>query len=229
MKLTDMTVEVLKNYSTINSNIVFTEGNTISTIAESRNILATSTVDMTFATKFGVYDLNEFLGVIDLVDEPQIKVEETHAVISDSTGRSKIKYFFTDPAMVTTPTESMLEKARGMNNFVVHFTMDRDTMAKIKRASSALKHKELSITASDGAIRLTVLDKENTTSNTFSIDVPGTYESEDFNFIYSIENLKVLPGDYEVGISTKQMSKWTNADKNMTYWLALDKTTTYGA
>ena len=98
MKLTDMTVEVLKNYSTINSNIVFTEGNTISTIAESRNILATSTVDMTFATKFGVYDLNEFLGVIDLVDEPQIKVEETHAVISDSTGRSKIKYFFTDPA-----------------------------------------------------------------------------------------------------------------------------------
>ena len=112
---------------------------------------------------------------------------------------------------------------------MVHFTMDRDTMAKIKRASSALKHKELSITASDGAITLTVLDKENTTSNTFSIDVPGTYESEDFNFIYSIENLKVLPGDYEVGISTKQMSKWTNTDKNMTYWLALDKTTTYGA
>jgi hypothetical protein len=228
MKLTDYTTQVLKNFSGINSNIVFRTGNEVATISEARNILSTASVDVSFPSEFGIYDLNEFLGVLSLVDEPQIKFEEKFAVISDSVGRSKIKYFFTETEMLTSPTDTMLTKASAMNDFEVTFTLDQDTMNKIKRATSALGHTSVSITPSNGAIALTVFDPENTTSNTFTIELAGKYESENFNFILNIQNLKILPGDYNVGLSSKLMSKFTHTEKKVNYWIALEKTSTYG-
>ena len=229
MKLTDHTTQVLKNFSAINSNVVFQPGKMISTISEARNILSSASVDVEFPVEFGVYDLNEFLGVVSLVDEPEIKIDEKFAVIGDSTGRSKIKYFFTDVDMLTAPSATMLEKAQAMNDFEVSFTFDQDTLNKIKRAASALGHTSVSITASSGAIALTVFDPENSTSNTFTIEIAGKYESEDFNFILNIQNLKILPGDYNVGLSSKLMSRFTHTDKNVNYWIALEKSSTYGA
>lgn len=229
MKLTDYTTQVLKNFSGINSNIVFSAGNVVSTISEARNILSTATIDMEFPSDFGIYDLNEFLGVLSLVDEPQVKIEEKYAVIGDATGRSKIKYFFTDTDMLTAPNPSMLQKASAMDAFEVNFTLDQDTLNKIKRAASALGHTSVSVTASNGSIALTVFDPENTTSNTFTIELAGTYESDNFNFIINIQNMKILPGDYNVGLSSKLMSKFTHTEKNVNYWIALEKTSTYGA
>lgn len=229
MKLTEYTTQVLKNFSSINSNIVIHTGNVLSTISEARNILSTARIDAPFTQEFGIYDLNEFLGVLSLVNEPEIKIEEKFAVISDSTGRSKIKYFFTDTDMLTAPNPNMLEKAEAMNSFEVNFTLDQDTLNKIKRAASALGHTSVSITASAGSIALTVFDPENTTSNTFTIELAGTYESEDFNFIINIQNLKILPGDYQVSLSSKLMSKFSHTEKNVNYWIALEKTSTYGA
>jgi hypothetical protein len=229
MKLTEYTTQVLKNFSAINSNIVFSAGDTISTISEARNVMSTATIDQQIPSDFGIFDLNEFLGVLSLVDEPQMKIEEKYAVVGDTTGRSKIKYFFTDIDMLTTPKQSQLEKAQAFTNFEVNFTLDQDTMNKIKRAVSALGHKVVSVTPSNGAIALTVLDPENSTSNTFSIEIPGTYESESFNFTWNIENLKILPGDYNVQLSSKLMSKWVHTEANVTYWIAIEKSSTYGA
>ena len=228
MKLTEYTMQVLKNFSAINSNIVFRTGNEISTISEPRNILSTASVDVNFPSEFGIYDLNEFLGVLSLVDEPQIKFEEKFAVISDSVGRSKIKYFFTETEMLTSPNSTMLTKAAAMNDFEVNFTLDQDTLNKIKRATSALGHTSVSITPSNGAIALTVFDPENPTSNTFTIELAGKYESESFNFILNIQNLKILPGDYNVSLSSKLMSKFAHTEKKVSYWIALEKTSTYG-
>jgi len=228
MKLTDYTTQVLKNFSGINSNIVISSGNQVSTISEARNILSTAKVDIEFPANFGVYDLNEFLGVLSLVDEPQIKFEEKYAVISDSTGRSKIKYFFTDIDMLTSPNSTMLSKAVSMSDFNVNFILDQDTLNKIKKATSALGHTSVSITASNGAIALTVFDPENATSNTFTIELAGTYEDSNFNFILNIQNLKILPGDYNVGLSSKLMSKFSHTEKDVNYWIALEKTSTYG-
>ena len=229
MKLTEYTTQVLKNFSAINSNIVFSAGDTISTISEARNVMSTATIDQQIPSDFGIFDLNELLGVLSLVDEPQMKIEEKYAVVGDTTGRSKIKYFFTDIDMLTTPKQSQLEKAQAFTNFEVNFTLDQDTMNKIKRAVSALGHKVVSVTPSNGAIALTVLDPENSTSNTFSIEIPGTYESESFNFTWNIENLKILPGDYNVQLSSKLMSKWVHTEANVTYWIAIEKSSTYGA
>tara|TARA_R110000868_G_scaffold609_1_gene4304 strand:- start:1127 stop:1819 length:693 start_codon:yes stop_codon:yes gene_type:complete len=229
MKLTDYTTQVLKNFSGINSNLIFRSGNEVSTISEAKNILSTASLDVNFPSEFGIYDLNEFLGVLSLVDEPQIKFEEKFAVISDSTGRSKIKYFFTDVEMLTSPNTTMLSKAMAMNDFEVTFTLDQDTMNKIKRATSALGHTSVAITPSDGSIALTVFDPENITSNIFTIELAGKCPSnENFNFILNIQNLKILPGDYDVSLSSKLMAKFTHTEKKVNYWIALEKTSTYG-
>lgn len=228
MKISEYTAQVLKNFSAINSNMVFREGNRVSTISEARNILSDVLLDVEFPQEFGIYDLNEFLGVLNLVDEPDIQLQDKYAVISDSTGRSKIKYFFTDVDMLTCPNTTMLTKASEMNDFEVNFTLDTDTLNKIKRAASALGHSSVSITSNEGSICLTVFDPENPTSNTFSIEVPGTCESENFNFVLNISNIKILPGDYNVSLSSKLMSKFSHTEKDVVYWIALEKSSTYG-
>lgn len=228
MKLTEYTTSVLKNFSSINSNIVFSSGNRVNTISEARNILSSVAVDVEFPNEFGIYDLNEFLGVLSLVNEPEVEISDKYAVISDSTGRSKVKYFFTDTDMLTSPSSAMIDKAIAINDFEVNFTLDNDTVNRIKRAAATLGHSSVAITASDGALSLTVFDPENSTSNSFSIEVPGSYESEDFNFILNISNLKIIPGDYSVGLSSKLMSRFKHTEKDIQYWIALEKTSTYG-
>ncbi|MEK9698872.1 MAG: hypothetical protein VW270_24060, partial [Candidatus Poseidoniales archaeon] len=116
MQLSETTMAVLKNYAAINSNIMISEGNTLMTIAEAKNILSSATINETFSQNLAIYDLNEFLGVMGLVDEPRLAFEEQSVTINDSTGRSKVRYYFTNPEMVTTPSQKMIDNARGMND-----------------------------------------------------------------------------------------------------------------
>lgn len=224
MELSNFTMQTLKNFASINSNLVIRGGNTIMTMSEAKNVLAEAVVEENFPQEFGIYDLNEFLSVVNLFETSNLKFEDTHLIVSDTSGRSKIKYFYSDVEMLTSPT-----KALSMPPAEVKFTLDQNTLNSLKRAASALGHSEVSITAGNGAITLSVVDSENATSNTYSIDVVGEYESEDFNFILNISNLKMMPANYEVEISSKLISQFTstNLDKQVKYWLALEKTSTY--
>ena len=223
MELNEDTLQILKNFASINSNIVFDEGSTVKTISEAKNILSEATISESFPQRFGVYDLNEFLGVLGLVDKPSLKFEKDCATINDSTGRSKVKYFFSDTEMLTTPSKTIT-----MPEADVTFTLDADTLGKIRRAAGALGHKELKVEPSGGAVSLTVTSTENSTANTFSIDVDGKANVDKYNFIFNISNLKMLSGDYDVEISKKLISKFTNSQSNVSYWIALEKTSTYG-
>ena len=224
MELSDNTLAVLKNFSGINQNILVRSGNTIKTISEARNVLATAIVSESFSQDFGVYDLNEFIGVLNLVDKPNLQFEEESVRISDSSGRSKVKYFFSAEETLTTPQKDIT-----MPSADVSFTLDNDTLNKLKRAASTLGHTEVSIPGQDGVLSLSVVDSQNMTSNAFSIDVDGTYpDGAVFNFILSINNLKMLPGDYEVQISSKLISQFSNKEVDLKYWIALEKTSTFG-
>ena len=222
MQLTENVQQVLKNFASINPNIVVEPGNVVRTLAEGKNIFGKATIDVDFPIKFGVYDLNEFIGVLGLVDNPELTFEDTHVNVGDSVGRSKIRYFFTDTDHLTSPQKDIV-----MPSAEVTLNIGNDTLNKIKRAASALGHSELSIKANNGSISLTIFDSGNTTSNTFSIDVDGEYQSEDFNFIISIGNLKLLPGDYNVSISSKLISHFVNSTTDAEYWIALEKSSTY--
>ena len=111
----------------------------------------------------------------------------------------------------------------------VSFTLDNDTLNKLKRAASTLGHEDVSITPGGGGIlSLSVVDNENSTSNTYSIDIDGEYTSSDFNFVIKISNLKILPGDYEVKLSRKLITEFKHKELNVRYWIAVEKTSRFG-
>ena len=222
MELSDNTLQVLKNFSTINQNVMIRAGNTIKTISEARNVLATAVVDVDFPQDMGVYDLNEFLGVLNLVDTPRLKFGDGFTTVSDSTGRSKVKYFFSPEETLTTP-----QKDINMPDADVKFVLDNGTLNKLKRAASALGHDEVTISGKDGVLSLSVVESQNSTSNAFSIDIDGDFGEAVFNFVLNISNLKILPGDYDVSISSKLISNFSHKELNINYWIALEKTSTF--
>lgn len=222
MELSENTLSVLKNFSTINQNIMIRQGKTIKTISEARNVLATAVVDVDFPQDMGIYDLNEFLGVLGLVDTPNLKFGDESVTIGDSSGRSKVKYFFSPEETLTFPQKDIT-----MPNADVKFTLDNDTLNKLKRAASALGHSEVSISGKDGVLSLSVVESQNSTSNAFSIDVAGDFEEATFNFILNIANLKILPGDYDVSISSKLISNFSHKELDLNYWIALEKTSNF--
>lgn len=225
MELSDTTLNVLKNYSTINPNIVITEGNTLKTISVARNVLSRTELNEEFPTSFGIYDLTEFLNVLSLVDSPRLKFEKDYVTVGDSTGRSSVKYFYSDPEMLTSPGKDI-----NMPEPEVKFVLDTDTLGKVKRAAAALGHDEVAISPTTGAVRLSVIDSKDATSNAFSIDVEGTYpEGVDFNFVMNVGNIKVVNEDFEVGISSKLISQFASKQSPIEYFIALEKSSTYGA
>lgn len=223
MELSDNTIQLLKNFASINSNILIRQGNSINTISEAKNILASATVAESFPQEIGIYDLNEFLSVLGLVDKPRLKFNEDHVVVGDSTGRSKVRYFFSDKEMLTSP-----KKEAAMPEADVKFHLDNDTLNRVKRAASALGHNELMVTGDETNVALTVTSSDNSTSNTFSIDVQGTSKLNKYSFVFNISNLKMLSGNYEVEISTRLISQFTNSDNSLKYWIALEKNSKYG-
>lgn len=225
MELSDNTLTILKNFSGINQNLMVREGTTVKTMSEARNIMASAEVTETFPQTFGVYDLNEFISVLDLVDKPQLNFNESYVVIGDTAGRSKVKYFFSPEETLTTPSKDIK-----MPESEVKFELTTDTLTKLKRAASALGHSDVSITGKNGVLNFAVVDNANSTSNTYSIDVDGEFSADaTFNFIMNIGNLKIVPGDYDVSISSKLISHFQHKKLNVQYWIALEKSSTFGA
>ena len=223
MQLSDTTLDILRNYSAINQNLLIEPGNVIKTVNESRTILSTATIAESFPKEIGIYDLNEFIGAMSLVQNPTLDFKDEYITLSDESGRASVKYF-----TAAKETLTKQQKTLSMPEADVKFKLDNDTFNKLKKAASTLGHKELSITAKDGVLSLSVVENHNATSNAFSIDMDGEFKQDAvFNFILNFENLKLLPGDYDVEISSKLVTQFSM--DNLKYWIAVEKTSTYGA
>jgi len=223
MELSVETEALLTNFAGINQNMLFTEGSTIKTMSEARNVLASANISEDIPKEFGIYDLNEFLRAIAIVNpSPNIKFEDDNVLLKDSSGRLKIKYFYSSKETLTYP-----EKDITMPTSDVSFVLENETFKKIKNATNAFGHSEMSISGTPDLLTLSVADSQNATSNKFSIDVPGTASSSNFNFIMNISNMKIIPGDYDVNISSKLISNFKHKHLNVQYWIALEKTSTF--
>jgi len=224
MELSENTLQILRNFSGINQNLLIKSGSNIKTISEARNVVATADVTENFEKDFGIYDLSEFIGVMGLVDTPTLKFEDDFVTVSDSSGRSKVKYFYAAEETLTSPAKDVT-----MPDGDVKFTLDNETLNKLKKAASTLGHSEVSIKANNGVLSLSIVESQNVTSNAFSIDIDGDFKQDAvFNFIISISNLKILPGDYDVEISSKLITQFKHKELPLKYWIALEKTSTYG-
>ena len=224
MELSSRTVEILRNFSTINPNIVVNGGNVLKTMSIAKNIVSRAEIEESFPSTFGIYDLSEFLSVLSLVDNPSITFGENFCTISDGSGLSSVRYFYSDPDMLSAPKKDII-----MPECEVKFLLSNETLIKIKRASSALGCEEISIRPSGNSVEITVTDMGDNTSNSFSVLVEGTFpEGTDFNFIMGVNNLKLIGEDYEVSVSTKLISHFRSINSSTQYFIALEKTSTYG-
>lgn len=224
MKLSTDTLNVLKNFASINSNIVINEGNVLKTMAEAKNVMASATIEEDFEGTFGIYDLSEFLSVYNMFDDPTLVFAEDMNSVTIKEGRSAVKYFFSDPSILTSPSKDIK-----MPSTDVAFTLTAEDLASIRRASSALGCSEFVVTEKDGQLIGAVTDSRNPTSNEFTIELSQDGESsvEGFSYVYSIPNLKLIGGDYTVEISNKLISQFRN-EAGVKYFVALEKSSKVG-
>ena len=220
MKLSDNTLSLLKNFSTINQSILFKQGNKLRTISVMKNILAEATIDEDLPKDFGIYDLNQFLNGMGLHQNPELDfANDGHVVIKE--GRMRSKYFFADPSVIITPPDKEID----LPTEDVKFELSTQQLDKLLKAAGIYQLPDLCAVGEGGVVKLVVRDKKNDTSNIFSVVVGET--DKEFTFNFKIENIKILPGTYEVVVSQKLLSKFTNTDCDLKYYIALEPDSTF--
>ena len=221
MKLSDSTLSLLKNFSTINQSILFKQGSKLRTISVMKNILAEATISEELPQDFGIYDLGQFLNGIGLHQSPELYfTNDNHVVIKE--GKMRSKYFFADPNVIITPPEKPIE----LPSEDVTFELSTDQLDKLLKAAAIYQLPDLSVVGENGAVKLLVRDKKNDTSNSFAIAVGETDAT--FNFNFKVENIKILPGTYDIVVSQKLLSRFSAKNYDLTYWIALEPDSTFG-
>ena len=221
MKLSESTVNLLKNFSSINQSILFKEGTKLRTISVMKNILVEANVAEEFPRDFGIYDLNQFLNGLSLHANAELNFDNQEYVLIKE-GRMRSKYFFADPSVIVAPPEKEIT----LPSEDVEFVLSSQQLEKLKKASSIYQLPDVSVIGEAGVIKLVARDKKNDTSNDFSI-VVGETESE-FVFNFKEENLKIVPGNYDVVVSSKLLSRFTNQNIDVTYYIALEPDSSFG-
>ena len=221
MKLNTNTHNILKNFSEINTNILIKPGKELSTISTMRNIFAKASIDESFDTEFGIYDLNEFLAVVSGMNKPELSLQDKHMTISPEGSKSKVKYFYSDPSVIVAPTKEV-----NMPEAEVTFSLSETNLEQVKKMAAILKSPDLALIGEKGGdIVLKVCDKKNDTSNNFDI-VVGEGATADYTFYFKVENMKMIPGDYDVSVSSKSISHFKNKKLPIEYWIALEPDST---
>ena len=221
MKINQSTLDILKNFSEINTNILIKPGNELSTISTMRNIFAKATIAEAFDSEFGVYDLNEFLAVVSSLNKPELNLQDKFMTISAEGSKSKVKYFYSDPSVIVSPTKEV-----NMPEADVTFSLSQANLTQLQKMAAILKTPDLALEGTKGGdIVLKVCDKKNDTSNNFDI-VVGENATADYTFYFKVENMKMISGDYDVSVSSKSISHFKNTKLPIEYWIALEPDST---
>ena len=221
MKLSESTLSLLKNFSTINQSILFKQGNKLRTVSVMKNILAEATIAEEFPKDFGIYDLNQYLNGLSLHNDPELNFEADNYVVIKE-GRSRSKYFFADPNCIVTPPEDSIT----LPTEDVSFELSTDQLDKLLKAAAIYQLPDLSVEGGDGVVKVLIRDKKNDTSNDYSVVVGETDSTFSFNF--KVENIKILPGTYEVVCCQKNISRFRSKNHDLTYFIALEPDSTFG-
>ena len=220
MKLSEKTLTVLKNFAGINNSILVKQGTQLRTMSVAKNILAEAEIEEDFPRQFGVYDLNQFLNGLSLHQDPEMDFsEESYLTIRE--GRRKAKYFFADPQVIISPPDKQIT----LPSEDVHFQLESTSLEKILKAAAIYQLPDLCVVGEAGVVKLVVRDKKNDTSNSYAVDVGET--DKEFSFNFKVENIKIIPGAYDVVVSSKLLSRFTNSQFNLTYYIALEPDSTF--
>lgn len=213
-KLSKDTLTLIKNFSSINGSLMLKAGSKLSTISEGKNVMAEVTITETLPKDFGIYDLNEFLGVVGLFQDTVLDFKDKYVLVSDG-GSASIKYFAAGEGIVKSAPSTIKFPSAD-----VEFELDTATISMIMKTSSVLKAGDLSIVGDGETLRVVVADKKNDTSNAYEVSIGKTDKT--FKANLKVENLKMLPGDYSVSISSKKISRFKSKSSDLTYFIAIE-------
>ena len=221
MKLSDQTLTILKNFAGINNSILVKKGLQLRTISVAKNILAEARIEEEFPRDFAIYDLNQFLNGLGLHQDPELDFKE-QSYMNIREGKRRVKYFYADPNVIVAPPD----KEISLPSEDVHFQLDSVTLEKLLKAAAVYQLPDLSAVGEAGVVKLVARDKKNDTSNEFAIVVGET--DKEFIFNFKVENIKIIPGSYDISISSKLLAKFSNEDYNLKYFIALEPDSTFG-
>ena len=231
MKLSDKTLNILKNFAGINNSILVKQGTQLRTISVAKNILAEANIEEDFPRDFAVYDLNQFLNGLSLHQDPDLDFTPD-SYISIKEGKRRVKYFYADPNVIVSPPEKEIT----LPSEDVHFQLESASLEKLLKAAAVYQLPDLSVVGEAGVIKLVVRDKKNDASNEFAVVVGET--DKEFSFNFKVENIKIpcdsaalrqgLPSTYDVVVSQKLLSRFTSTNNNLTYYIALEPDSTFG-
>ena len=220
MNLSDKTLTILKNFAGINNSILVKQGIKLRTISVAKNILAEAVIDEEFPRDFAIYDLNQFLNGLSLHQDPEMDFKE-ESYLSIREGKRRVKYFFADPNVIISPPD----KEISLPSEDVHFQLDSTSLEKLLKAAAVYQLPDFCVVGGDGVVKLVVRDKKNDTSNEFAIVVGET--DKEFTVNFKVENIKIIPGAYDVIISQKLLSLFTNTQHDLKYFIALEPDSTF--
>ena len=221
MKLSEKTLTVLKNFAGFNNSILVKQGTQLRTMSVAKNILGEAQIEEDFPRDFAIYDLNQFLNGLGLYQDPDLDFEaDNYVVIRED--QWDVKYFFSDPQVICSPPD----KAITLPSEDISFKLETAVLEKLVKQAAVYQLPDLSAIGRNGNIELVVRDKKNDTSNIPRIVVGQT--DKEFTFNFKMENIKIIPGSYNVSISSKLLSEFSNSKYDMKYYIALEPDSTFG-
>jgi len=224
MKLSKHTLNMLKNFSDINMSIEIKQGNILRTVSVQKNILAQAELEDEFPQDFAIYELNRFLGAVSLFDDPELEFNAKSVNIG--TTKHSADYVYCDPSMIVTPPENNIT----FPDPEVKFTLTQDSLSQVMRASNVLGTPEIAIEGGphpNDSIRIKALDVNNDSTDTFQV-VLDEKSGHTFRFVFKTENMKMIPGNYDVEISSKGISHFSLQGQKLQYWIATESTSNFG-
>ena len=220
MKLSDKTLTILKNFAGINNSILVKKGNQLKTISVAKNILEEAQIEEQFSRDFAIYDLNQFLNGLSLHQDPDLDFSpDSYLTIRE--GKRRVKYFYADPAVIVSPPD----KEISLPTEDVCFQLDSIALEKLLKAAAVYQLPDLAAVGENGVVKLVVRDKKNDTSNEFAVVVGET--DKNFTFNFKVENIKIIPGAYNVVVSSKLLSRFSNTNHDLKYYIALEPDSTF--
>ena len=221
MKLSSNTLNLLNNFSTINSGITVKAGNEISTVSAMKNIFAKAVIDENFEQEHSIYDLSEYLGAVSLFDTPDFEFNGESVNVVE--GDNSVTYYYADPQMVISPQKDIT-----MPEPEITFDLDKEVLGSLLKASSVLSLPDMVLSSDGQTVSLTVKDKKNPTSNVYS-RVVAQGNGSTYEMFLRMENIKVIDGDYTVFVSSQGIAQFTNRNVAVEYFIALEPDSNYNA
>jgi len=216
MRLSKETINILKNFASINSNILIEPGSRLRTRSSGSNIYAVANVQEDFETEIAIWDLNKFLGIISMFNNPDLEFHDKYVDISN--GKSTVKYYYAEKSLLTVPTREVK-----MPETIFTFDLEEQDLNEILKSSSILQVSDLKIVAGDGKIVITVQDSGNDTSDSFELVIEEDYDGPDYEGSLKVTDVKFLPGSYKVEITDTIVSRFTHTNNGLIYYIAINK------